>query len=129
MLWRYQPGAIDYTAGQVATQTVKANRTVQYTSQLKTNEARRAAIEDPATIVLAQDPRVADTQAQKLEMFLTAVETAKRDPTLGPVPFRDRVAPAAPALLPSYDLDTLYRFDDMRGSASRMLPARRSVRH
>jgi cyclic-di-AMP phosphodiesterase PgpH len=112
LLWRYQPGAIDYTAGEVATQTVKANRTVQYVSLIKTNEARRAAIEDPANIVMAQDPRVPDTQAQKLETFLTAVENAKRDPTLGPTQFRDRLTPVAPPGLPAYDIDTLFRLDD-----------------
>ncbi|MDQ6906928.1 MAG: hypothetical protein M3176_08870, partial [Chloroflexota bacterium] len=48
LLWRYQPGTLDLTAGEVAKQTVKANRTVQYVSAIKTNETRRAAIEDPA---------------------------------------------------------------------------------
>ena len=67
LLWRYQPGAIDSTAGEVATQTVKANRTVQYVSLIKTNEARRAAIEDPANIVMRAGPARPETQAQKLE--------------------------------------------------------------
>ena len=112
LLWRYQPGAIDLTAGQVATQTVKANRTVQYVSAIKTNDARRAALEDPANIVLAQDPRVVETQAQKLETFLTAVETAKRDNTVGPTQFRDRLTSVMPPGLPAYDIDMLYRLDD-----------------
>lgn len=112
LLWRYQPGAIDLTAGQVATQTVKANRTVQYVSAIKTNDARRAALEDPANIVYAQDPRVVETQAQKLENFITAIEAARRDTTLGPAQFRDRLIPAAPPGLPAYDLDSLYRLDD-----------------
>lgn len=112
LLWRNQPGAIDYKAGQVARQTVKANRTVQYVSQIKTNEARRAAIEDPVNLVLAQDPRVADTQAQKLEAFITAVENARRDTSLGPAQFRERIMPVGPPGLPAYDIDTLYRLDD-----------------
>jgi putative nucleotidyltransferase with HDIG domain len=112
LLWRYQPGTIDYKAGEVATQTVKANRTVQYVSLIKTNEARRAAIEDPKNIVLAQDPRVPDTQAQKLEGLISAIETARRDTTLGPLQFRDRIVAVAPAGLPPYDIDTLYRLDD-----------------
>jgi len=112
LLWRYQPGTIDLKVGQVATQTVKANRTVQYVSAIKTNEARRAAIEDPANIVYAQDPRVVETQARKLEAFITAIEAAKRDPTVGPTQFRDRLTAIAPPGLPTYDLDTLYRLDD-----------------
>lgn len=112
LLWRYQPGAIDLTAGEVATQTVKANRTVQYVSAIKTNDARRAALEDPANIVYAQDPRVVETQAQKLESFISAVETAKRDTTVGPAEFRDRLTAVAPSGLPAYDIDTLFRLDD-----------------
>ncbi len=112
LLWRYQPGTLDLNAGEVAKQTVKANRTVQYVSVSKTNDARRAALEDPANIVFAQDPRVADVQAQKMEAFITAVETAKRDTTVGPAQFRDRLTPVAPAGLPTYDIDTLYRLDD-----------------
>ena len=112
LLWRYQPGTIDLTAGEVATQTVKANRTVQYVSAIKTNDARRTALEDPANIVYAQDPRIVETQAQKLENFITAVETAKRDTTIGPMQFRDRLTPVAPSGLPAYDIDTLYRLDD-----------------
>jgi putative nucleotidyltransferase with HDIG domain len=112
LLWRYQPGAIDLTAGEVATQTVKANRTVQYVSAIKTNDARRAALEDPANIVYAQDPRIVETQAQKLENFITVVETAKRDAAVGPTQFRDRLTPIAPPGLPAYDIDTLYRLDD-----------------
>src|SRR5262245_20322213 len=65
LLWRYQPGAIDYKIGEVARQTVKANRTVQYVSTIRTDAARRAALEDPANIVYAQDPSVTDKQAQK----------------------------------------------------------------
>ncbi len=112
LLWRYQPGAIDLKAGEVATQTVKANRTVQYVSAIKTNDARRTAMEDPANVVFAQDPRVVATQAQKLESFITAIETAKRDTTIGPTQFRDRLAAVAPSGLPAYDIDTLYRLDD-----------------
>jgi len=112
LLWRYQPGAIDLTAGQVATQTVKANRTVQYVSAIKTSAARRFALEDPANIVFAQDPGVIETQAQKLESFISAAETAKRDPSVGPAQFRDRLTAAAPPSLPIYDLDSLYRLDD-----------------
>ena len=112
LLWRYQPGAIDLTAGQVATQTVKANRTVQYVSAIKTSAARRAALEDPANIVFAQDPGVVETQARKMESFISAVETAKRDPGVGPTQFRDRLTAAAPPGFPIYDLDTLYRLDD-----------------
>ncbi|MCA1669266.1 MAG: HDIG domain-containing protein [Thermomicrobia bacterium] len=112
LLWRYQPGALDLQVGEVATQTVKANRTVQYVSAIKTNEARRAALEDPANIVLAQDPRIVEAQAQKLETFIAAVEAAKRDATVGPTEFRDRLASVTPPGLPAYDLDTLYRSDD-----------------
>lgn len=112
LLWRYQPGAVDYQAGQVAKQTIKANRTVQYVSTLKTNAARRIAIEDPTNIVYAQDPRVADTQAQKLDTFFTAVENAKRDPSLSPLQFRAQLASVMPAGLPAYDIDTLGRLDD-----------------
>ncbi|MHB8644680.1 MAG: HD family phosphohydrolase, partial [Thermomicrobiales bacterium] len=112
LLWRYQPGAIDLKAGEVATQTVKANRTVQYVSAIKTNDARRTAIEDPANIVFAQDPRIVETEAQKLESFITAVETANRDTTLGPAQFRDRLSAVAPPGLPAYDIDSLYHLDD-----------------
>ncbi|MDQ2788061.1 MAG: HDIG domain-containing protein [Chloroflexota bacterium] len=112
LLWRYQPGAIDLTAGEVATQTVKANRTVQYVSAIKTSAARRAALEDPANIVFAQDPSVVETQAQKMESFISAIETAKRDLSVGPTQFRDRLTAVAPPGLPIYDLDTLYRLDD-----------------
>ncbi len=112
LLWRYQPGAIDYTSGEVAKQTVKANRTVQYVSAIKTADARRTAIEDPANIIYAQDPRVADTQAQKLDSFITATETAKRDLSLNSTQFRERLMPLAPPGLPAYDIDILYRLDD-----------------
>jgi putative nucleotidyltransferase with HDIG domain len=112
LLWRYQPGAIDYKAGQVAQQTVKANRTVQYISAIKTDAARRAALEDPANIVYAQDPSVTDKQAQKLEALISAIETAKRDTTLTPVTFRDRIAAVAPSGFPAYDIDTIFRLDD-----------------
>ncbi|MGI8689086.1 MAG: HD family phosphohydrolase [Thermomicrobiales bacterium] len=112
LLWRYQPGAIDLTVNEVAPQTVKANRTVQYVSAIKTSAARRAALEEPANIVFAQDPSVVETQAQKLESFISAVETAKRDPSIGPTQFRDRLTAAAPPGLPIYDLDVLYRLDD-----------------
>jgi len=125
LLWRYQPGTLDLNAGGVARQTVKANRTVQYVSAIKTNDARRAAIEDPANIVFAQDPRVADAQAQKMETFITAVETAKRDTTIGPAQFRDRLAPVAPTGLPASDIDTLYRLDD--GSRLRIENAARQT--
>lgn len=112
MLWRYQPGAIDYKAGEVARQTVKANRAVQYVSAIKTDAARRAALEDPTNIVYAQDPSVTDKQEQKLEALITAIETAKRDTTLTPVLFRDRIAAIAPPGFPAYDIDMLYRIDD-----------------
>ncbi len=112
LLWRYQPGAIDLRAGEVATQTVKANRTVQYVSAIKTSAARRTALEDPANIVFVQDPGVVEAQAQKMESFMSAVEAAKRDPSVGPAQFRDRLTVAAPPGLPIYDLDTLYRLDD-----------------
>ncbi len=127
LLWRYQPGAVEYNAGEVARQTVKANRTVQYVSAIKTNAARRAALEDPNNIVFAQDPRIADMQLQKLESFIAAVEAAKRDVSLTPALFRDRVAAVAPPGLPSYDIDTLYRLDE----ASRLrveAAARQTVR-
>lgn len=112
LLWRYQPGAIDLRAGEVATQTVKANRTVQYVSAIKTSAARRTALEGPANIVFVQDPGVVEAQAQKMESFMSAVEAAKRDPSVGPAQFRDRLTVAAPPGLPIYDLDTLYRLDD-----------------
>ena len=112
LVWRYQPGAIDYRAGEVAKQTVKANRTVHYVSAIKTNDARRVALEDPANIVLAQDPHVTDVQAAKLDAFITTVESARRDPTLSAAQFRDRLAVTAPTNLPQYDIDTLYRLDD-----------------
>lgn len=125
LLWRYQPGTLDLTAGEVAKQTVKANRTVQYVSAIKTNETRRAAIEDPANIVFAQDPRVAEAQAQKMESFISAVETAKRDATIGAVQFRDRLTPVVPPGLPAADIDTLYRLDD--GSRLRIENAARQT--
>lgn len=112
LLWRYQPGAVEYNAGEVARQTVKANRTVQYVSALKTSAARRAALEDPSNIAYMQDPRIAEAQLQKLEGFIAAVEAAKRDVSLTPVLFRERLVAIAPAGLPSYDIDTLYRLDE-----------------
>lgn len=112
LLWRYQPGAVEYNAGEVARQTVKANRTLQYTSALKTNAARRAALEDPANIVFTQDPRITETQLQKLERFIAAVEAAKRETSLTSALFRERLAAVAPAGLPAYDIDTLFRLDD-----------------
>jgi putative nucleotidyltransferase with HDIG domain len=112
LLWRYQPGAIDYKAGEVARQTVKANRTVQYVSAIKTDAARRAALEDPANIVYAQDPGITEKQAQKLDSLIAAIEVAKRDTALTPVTFRDRIAAVAPPGFPAYDIDMLYRLDD-----------------
>jgi putative nucleotidyltransferase with HDIG domain len=125
LLWRYQPGAIDYKVGEVARQTVKANRTVQYVSTIRTDAARRAALEDPANIVYAQNPSVTDKQAQKLETLISAIEAAKRDTTLTPVTFRDRIAAVAPPGFPAYDIDTLFRVDD--GSRLRVEAAARQT--
>ncbi len=111
LLWRYQPGAVDLKSGTIAEKTIKANRTVEYTSTLRTAGAKRIAMEDPTLLKYTQDPRIADVQVQKLDTFLVTVENLKRIAGISGEQFRALIAPNLPTGLPSYDVGALYALD------------------
>ncbi len=73
-----QPG-IGITEGDVATQDVQAPRTLTYTSQILTDQAREDARAKVQPIYLSTDPSITRAQIEKLRVALNYISTVRFD--------------------------------------------------
>lgn len=78
--------AIDWGAGEIvvregdaADQTIKAPETVTFDSELRTQEKRQAAHDDPANIALVNDESVRPEQVAAVDTFLGRVDELRSD--------------------------------------------------
>ena len=78
--------AVDWGSGQIvvqegdaADQTIKAPETVTFESELRTQEKRQAAYDDPANIALVNDTSVRPEQVAAIDTFLGRIEELRAD--------------------------------------------------
>ncbi len=78
--------AVDWGAGEIVVQegdaadeTIKAPETVTFESELRTQEKRRAAYDDPANIAHVNDESVRPEQVAAIDTFLGRIEELRTD--------------------------------------------------
>jgi len=72
-------GRIVVEEGDAADQTIKAPETITFDSQLRTQEARQAAWEDPANVAYVNDASVRPEQVAAIDTFLGRIEELRND--------------------------------------------------
>lgn len=98
-------------AGDIADRTIKANETITFTSELRTEERRQEAYNDERNVVTNYDRRVRIDQLDELRALLERIDTVRGDPTRSET---ERVADiqAALAELTVEDASTIAGFTD-----------------
>src|SRR5574340_1650631 len=98
-----QPG-VGITQGDVATQDVSAPRTLTYTSQILTNQAKEEAMAKTSPVYLSTDPSITRGQIEKLKVTLDYISTVRFDSYTAQ---EEKIRDISSLEYVSYDRDTI----------------------
>jgi putative nucleotidyltransferase with HDIG domain len=104
-------------AGQVAPQDYQAPRNVEYISEVRTEQARRAAENSVADVYTAPDRTIARRQVELLRTALLFIQSVRDDPSALPADKRASLAALADIKLSDQAIESILNMPENRWSA------------
>jgi hypothetical protein len=112
--WSLRPATLPLAVGNVAPQDLRAQRALQYISQVRTDAARTEAERGVAPVYASPDATIGRGQVEQLKVILAAITAIRDDPVASPEAKRSQISDLADISLQPTAIEYLLAFSPER---------------